>query len=389
MTAEPSTGSASIRPAVTPATSLADRPALARIEELFRRPAIGLILLLFLTACSGPGYYLQAFSGQWKLLHARQDVQDLLDSPVTGAELSSRLKTANQILVFAGEVLDLPANGSYSSYVEINSNAIVFNVIATGEFSLQAKKSCFLVVGCLPYRGYFKRQKADQYAHSLRAKEMDVIVSPASAYSTLGWFRDPLISTMFSYSDTGLAAYLFHELAHQRLFKKGDGLFSESYASFVEELGVRLWLESNQHQDDLSQWLGLQAASKDFAELVQNVRSELIVVYSSGISDTEKRHRKAGIFNVFSQSYNQLRTEKWSGRDYFAAWLEGPVNNAMLSLFNTYSGSRCAFQNLLDLANGNVHEFHRLAAEKSKLRKNQRGSWLAQECASIASTSNL
>ena len=391
MTTGPTSGSSVICPTVTPPTTTSsdDYPTYARSADLYRTPIICLILLLLLTGCSGPGYYLQALSGQWKLLHARQDVQDLLDNPAVSAELSSRLQTASQILVFAGKSLDLPANGSYSSYVEIDNDALVFNVIATREFSLQAKKWCFLVVGCLPYRGYFKQQKADKYAENLRAKGMDVFVSPASAYSTLGWFRDPLLSTMFSFSDTRLAAYLFHELAHQRLFKKGDALFSEGYASFVEETGIRLWLESNQRQDDLDQWLKLQAAGEDFTGLIHNVREELISLYHSSSPEAAKRSLKATILNSFTHSYTRLRTEKWHGNNYFSTWFERPPNNALLALFNTYSGSRCAFQNLLDMANGDLYEFHRLAEKKSGLKQSERGLWLRQDCAGIASTSNL
>ncbi len=122
----------------------------------------------------------------------------------------------------------------------------MWNVVATGEFSLEPKKWCFPVAGCVPYRGFFKQQKARESAARLAGKGMDVIVSPATAYSSLGWFNDPLLSTMFSGSDTRLAAYLFHELAHQRLYIKHDGLFNEGYASFVEETGVRAWLELNQ-----------------------------------------------------------------------------------------------------------------------------------------------
>ena len=338
------------------------------------------VLLGFLTACSGPGYYMQAVSGQWKLMHARQDIQSLLDNPATSSELAAQLKAADQIKAFAENTLDLPASGSYSSYVEVDGNALVWNVVATEEFSLEAKKWCFPVAGCVPYRGFFKQQKAEDAAARLRKKGMDVSVSPAAAYSSLGWFNDPLLSTMVSGSDVRLAAYLFHELAHQRLYIKGDGLFNESYASFVEETGIELWLESNQRQDELLQRNRSQDASKDFRNIIGEVRNELAGLYQTDTPDSVKRRQKAEIFQSFSRSYEQLIAEKWSGKRYYASWFEEPVNNARLALYNTYEGSFCAFQTLYDQANGDLWEFHRLAERKSSLQNEDRMAWLKQNC---------
>jgi len=346
------------------------------IDRLLIFPA----LICFLTACSGPGYYLQAISGQWQLMHARQDVQSLLANPATSPELTANLKAADQIKTFAQNTLDLPSNGSYSSYVEVDGDALVWNVIATEEFSLQAKKWCFPVAGCVPYRGFFKQQKAEDSATRLHKKGMDVFISPAAAYSSLGWFSDPLLSTMFSASDVRLAAYLFHELAHQRLYVKGDGQFNESYAGFVEQAGIRIWLEAGQRQDDLLQWQLLQGASKDFTDLIGVVRSELANVYNSNRTETIKRQMKADIFRSFTHAYKRLIAEKWQGRHYYANWFEKPVNNARLALYNTYEGSHCAFQRLLDKAEGDLQTFHQLAEQKSRLQKDQRKEWLQQTC---------
>ncbi len=346
------------------------------IDRLLIFPA----LICFLTACSGPGYYLQAISGQWQLMHARQDVQSLLDNPATSPELTANLKAADQIKTFAQTTLDLPNNGSYSSYVEVDGDALVWNVIATEEFSLQAKKWCFPVVGCVPYRGFFKQQKAEDSAARLHKKGMDVFVSPAVAYSSLGWFSDPLLSTMFSASDVRLAAYLFHELAHQRLYVKGDGLFNESYAGFVEQAGIRIWLEAGQRQGDLVQWQLLQGASNDFTDLIGVVRGQLADVYNSNKTETIKRQMKADIFRSFTRTYEHLIAEKWHGRRYYTTWFEKPVNNARLALYNTYEGSHCAFQRLLDKAEGNLPRFHQLAEQKSRLQKDQRKEWLQQTC---------
>jgi len=348
-----------------------------------------MILVVFLAGCSGPGYYMQAISGQWKLMHARQDVRALLDDPSSSPELVENLESARQIIEFAETMLDLPANGSYSSYVELDDEVIAWNVIATGEFSLIPKKWCFPVAGCVPYRGFFEQQKAQKSATKLRNKGMDVHVSAATAYSTLGKFRDPLLSSMFTGSDTRLAAYLFHELAHQRLYIKGDGRFNESYASFVEQAGVLARLQARQQPSELQRWQHLQEVERDFTSLVGETREKLADLYSKDVSESAMRQQKSGILAGHVSSHKELIRNKWAGEHYFSTWIEEPVNNARLALFSTYQSGRCAFQSLMEKAAGNMPEFHRLAMQQAELKKEQRDKWLNQSCTVIASASKL
>lgn len=356
---------------------------------MIHRFSVALTLTFVLAACSGPGYYLQAISGQWKLMHARQDIQGLLANPETSQELTIQLQSADRIKRFAEDRLGLPVNGSYSSYVEIEGPALVWNVVAAPEFSLQPKKWCFPVAGCVPYRGFFQQQKAIKSAARLKAKGMDIYVSPATAYSSLGWFDDPLLSTMLSRSDTRLAAHLFHELAHQRLYVKGDGAFNEGYASFVEVTAVKIWLESQHRQADLLQWQQLRDARLGFSGLIADAREKLNNLYYSETPDSAKRDRKAVIIASLTLSYKQLSTEKWDGNSYYESWFKKPINNARLALYSTYEGSNCAFQRLFNQADSDLEEFHRLAEQKAALKKAERTLWLNQLCATPAGSANL
>lgn len=340
-----------------------------------------LLLILCLGACAGPGYYLQALSGQHKLMRSRQDIQTLLGDPATPPELAAHLEHAEQIRSFAENVLVLPADGSYTSYVQVEGEALVWNVVATGEFSLEPRRWCFPVAGCVPYRGYFDRRKAQDFAGKLSRKGMDVLVSPSPAYSSLGWFDDPLLSTMFSPTDVRLAAYLFHELAHQRLYVRNDSRFNEGYADFVEDAGVRSWLTSSQREGELDQWLQLQAAGRDFTGLVGMARTRLAMLYASDLPGAAMRRQKAAIFKTFEEDYQKLSDEKWHGKRYYAGWFREPLNNARLALYNTYEGSRCAFQGLWRESGGEWRRFHRLAEQKSRLPESERGEWLKQACA--------
>lgn len=343
-----------------------------------------LVIVCFLTACSGPGFYMQAMSGQWKLMHSRQDIQSVLNDPDTSPELAEQLRLADRIKAFANDSLDLPANGSYESYVEVEGDALVWNVISTEEFSLQAKTWCFVVAGCVPYRGFFQHEKAVKSAERYRRKGMDVHVSPSAAYSTLGWFSDPLLSTMLSGSDVRLAAYLFHELAHQRLYVKDDGLFNEGYASFVEEAGLRMWLEANSRQDELQRWKHLQDVREDFNDLLAETHEQLSELYRSDTPVTQLREDKQAVFHSFLQSLEELREENWQGERFYQDWFDEPLNNARLALHNTYQGSQCAFAHLWLEAGKNPEEFHRLAEKKSRLKKEERREWLKHTCPTIA-----
>lgn len=322
-------------------------------------------------------------------MHARKDIESLLDNPSTGLELKEQLQLANRIKDFAHNALDLPSDGSYSSYVAIEGDAVVWNVVATDEFSLEAKQWCFPVAGCVPYRGYFKQQKAQASALKLSRKDMDVYVSPAAAYSSLGWFNDPLLSTMLSGPDTRLAAYLFHELAHQRLYIKGDGRFNEAYASFVEELGIVAWLKASERQADIDRWHQTRQATSDFRTMVKDLRLQLLEIYQSNKTEAQLRESKAALFRSFKAALEDMRQQNWQGKRYFADWSDGTLNNARLALYNTYEGSRCAFQQLWLEAEKNLQTFHALAEQKSMLSKQDRANWLDQICPGVAQNANM
>ncbi len=244
------------------------------------------------------------------MMEKREDVSRLLDSGTLEPGLESELKLSRELLRFAAVDLDLPVSDSYTQFVRTGQDAITWNVVAAPEFSLMPKRWCFLVSGCVPYRGYFKQADAEKFAGKLAKKNFDIAVSPAIAYSTLGWFDDPLLDTMLRYNEEQLAAFIFHELAHQRLYIKGDTAFNEAYASFVEEAGVRLWLESTGQAEQLVRWQKQEKASLQLNGLLQKTRSKLAAVYSSGRQAAQMKKDKDG---VFKQMQNGLSSAGRAG----------------------------------------------------------------------------
>lgn len=342
--------------------------------------ALTLTLTTHLSGCAGPAYYAQAVSGHMKLMRSRVPISELLDDPATDPELASRLHQANDIRVFAHNNLGLTNNDSYSQFAPTGKEAVTWNVVAAPEFSVNPRLWCFPVSGCVPYRGYFDEDKARSFAEKMKAKSFDVMISPAIAYSTLGWFDDPLLDTMLQYSDAQLAGIMFHELAHEKLYVKSDTAFSEAFAGFVEETGVQLWLEKTGQEVQLTQWQAGKQAALDFNRLLQDVRQQLQEIYIKNLPEEAKLALKRETLLAWSNRYRELVKQQWNDVDYFATWMSGELNNAHLALMNSYEGGSCAFTALYAQAGHELEPFYVLAEQKASLGAEQRSAWLGRPC---------
>lgn len=348
-----------------------------------------LLLAVLVSACASPAYYTQAVSGHYSLMNKREDIASLLRDNVTDTELAAKLELAESIREFGIRELELEDTGAYHQYVATGRDAVTWNVVAAPEFSLHAKRWCFLVSGCVPYRGYFIQADAGRFAKKLAAKGYDVAISPATAYSTLGWFDDPVLDTMFRQGDTGLAAVLFHEMAHHTLYVKGDAAFSEAFATFVEGVGVERWLHTRGEPDLFEQWRRKEAAALQFNDFLRKQRARLEALYSEYLEASVLRSKKQEFFNRLRQSYRQWVTEHWDGNDYYGAWVNGELNNAHLALLSTYQGGACAFAGLFLQAGKNMRRFMDLAKQRAALDKINRSAWLQQDCSAVAPEGDL
>ena len=261
---------------------------------------LAVALLALLAGCETIGYYAQAVGGQLEILSAARPVEELLSDPRTPGELRQRLELARRMRDFASERLGLPDNKSYRSYADLKRPFAVWNVFAAGAFSVEPKQECFPVTGCVAYRGFFSEGDATRYAEALRQQGYDVYVGGVPAYSTLGWFNDPLLSTFIGYPEAQLARLLFHELAHQVVYAADDTTFNESFAVVVEEEGVRRWLDAEGRAAERSGFAAAQERRRLFAERIRQTRERLAALYRSGAGAEEMRARKA-------EEYGKLR----------------------------------------------------------------------------------
>ncbi|MGK7296012.1 MAG: aminopeptidase [Candidatus Wenzhouxiangella sp. M2_3B_020] len=323
-----------------------------------------------LSGCATLGWYGQAARGQAELLLKRKDIEKVLDSPELSAIERERLRAVEPILAFAERRLALPADGSYEAFVDLDRDAVVYNVVAAPEFSVEPKTWCYPIAGCVAYRGYFRREAARRRADRLARRGFDVVVAPAVAYSTLGRLDDPVTSPMLGYRVERLAGLLFHELAHQRVYVSGDTAFNEAYATFVERAGVAAWLRARGDADRLERWLEEQRLERAFTRLLLDARQRLAELYAEDRPASETRAAKQAAFCRLRAEIRAFAASHRSGR--FEAWTEVELDNARLALVASYEAGTDAFADLLAEYGGNFERFHqaveRLASEAGKTR---------------------
>jgi predicted aminopeptidase len=351
------------------------------------RPRLRVLLLPALAAllggCGTP-YLMQATSGEWHVLGARQPIAEVLDDPHTPPELRARLKLVREARAFASQDLGLPDNKSYTTYADIRRPYVVWNVVATPEFSVVPHHWCFPVAGCVSYRGYFHEASADKFAASMKQQGYDVTVDGVAAYSTLGKFDDPVLSSMMGYGDDELAATIFHELAHQLLYVKDDSAFNEAFATTVEEAGLERWLAHEGTPERMAQFREDAAHEAALMRLLAEARARLIALYASGQApELMRAHKQAN----FAELAEQLRAlEKREGVSYplYEEWIRQGLNNARLAAVATYYDCMPGFKRLLAQDDNDLQRFYASARELAKLPRPQRHERLCGNAAAAA-----
>jgi len=323
------------------------------------------------SACSSFGYYMDLMAGHSELLEQRKPVAEILADRNTKLKLRNLLETSQNIRDFASKSLDLPDNDSYRMYADLKRRYAVWNVVAAKEFSIEPKKWCFLFIGCLSYRGYFSKADAAAYASELKKEGYDVYVAGAMAYSTLGWFDDPLLNTMMVKSEAHRAGIVFHELAHQVVYIDNDSAFNEAFATAVEEEGIRRWLLNKGQHDQYQAYLLDKKRDSELNQLLQVTREKLKQLYKSKKSVVEKRREKKYIFAFMQKKYSQLK-KSWNGYNAYDKWMSQELNNSHLLLIATYHDLVPFFKNLLIEQNNKLPNFYAAVRELGELDKEVR-----------------
>ena len=354
----------------------------ALLHGASRRPlraAAVLLLLPLLAGCTAAGYYWQGFRGQLDLLERARPIPAVLATTEDPA-LRRKLERVLAIREYASRELALPDNPSYRSYTDLGRRFVLWNVFAAPELSLEPRQWCFPVAGCVNYRGYFDEAAARAEASQLGASGDDVYVGGVPAYSTLGYFNDPMLSTVIRYPDTEVARLIFHELAHQVAYAKDDTVFNESFAVAVEEEGIGRWLAAQDDAALTAQFNTSQRYRDGFRTLVSRTQSELVTLYASPASVEEKRAGKAAAFASMRAAYDALKKE-WGGFAAYDGWFAQGPNNANLAAVGLYTQKVPEFHALLAGDSGDLRRFYAHVKALAALPKGERDSALATAAA--------
>lgn len=326
---------------------------------------------LTVSACSSFGYYMDLMAGHSELLEQQKPVKEILAENEIKPKLRNLLKMSQEMRDFASKKLHLPENDSYRTYADLKRPYAVWNVVAAKEFSVKPKKWCFLFVGCLSYKGYFLKQEATAYANELKKEGFDVYVAGANAYSTLGWFDDPLLNTMMYKSEARRAGIIFHELAHQVVYIDNDSAFNEAFATAVEQEGIRRWMKKKGESDQYEKYLRNKKRDSQLNQLLQETRDNLKKLYKTKISDKEKRLAKKEEFALMQKKYQKLK-KSWGGYNVYDKWMNEGLNNSHLLLIATYHDLVPTFNAMLKNESYDLKKFYIAVEQYGKLDKEKR-----------------
>jgi predicted aminopeptidase len=336
-------------------------------------------MLAVLSGCENVGYYRQAIAGEYQILAHEKPIAKLIDDPATPPKLKAQFKKIIEIRKFAKEEMKEPADKLYVKYTDLHRPFVVWNVNVANPLSFQPKTWWFLVVGSASYRGYFNETNALRYAEKWKKKGWDVYVDGIETYSTLGWFRDPLLNTFIYDSDADLADIIFHELGHRRLFVPGDTDFNEAFATTVAAEGVRRWYQAGHDPKEYEQYLRERREENDFVKLVLATRDQLQGVYTNAnLPDIEKYREKMGKIELFRQNFNKLKQQWGVKKSGYDGWVNGPINNAKLNTIAAYFDLEPGFQAVLRAQDGDIEKFYDAVSRLAKLPLEERHAALTK-----------
>jgi predicted aminopeptidase len=340
------------------------------------RTFFSLTILLLSSACSDLGYYWHTTNGHMELMQKRVYIEDMLEDPDLDPELRKRLLLVKAIRSFSVEALALPESASYNNYVQLDRPYALQNLFAAAEFSTNLHLWCYPIIGCAGYRGFYDEEMLAAQVGLLKARNFDTYIGNVPAYSTLGWFDDPVLSSFINWPDYRLAGLLFHELSHQRIYVKNDTQFNESLAVAVQQAGTELWLKTSHRDQQLDAYRRWIVYHNEVIALIEETRATLKELYQSDRDEATMREQKQLIFAHSRDNYAAL-AHRLNYHDGFANWFAGELNNARLGSVSAYHAQTPAFLAILKTLNYDFDAFFDTVETISELEKHARDKCLA------------
>lgn len=324
---------------------------------------VALATLLGLGGCFETSYLAQQGIGQLALMHSRRRITEVLADPTVPQETKRRLRLARSARDFGVEVLGLRGGDAYTRFVDTHGAPLAYNVWAAPKLALTPYAHHFPIAGTVPYLGYFKKSAAIKEARRLKARGLDVFVGEVAGYSTLGVTSDPIFSSMLEGSDARIVEVVLHEMLHGTLYLPGHSEWNESLAEFVGMEGAALYFRMTGKGEQAARQVFTEARARSarderFSAFLRPVLTELKALYASPRPAAEKLKLREQIFARACASYRrEFPTQPGKPRSIFAT---GPLNNAVLVVFDVYHGKTTDHARILARLGGDLAAFIRL-----------------------------
>jgi len=339
------------------------------------KASVLLLCVVAISGCSTLGYLTHTTNGHLALVSSKESITDILAEEKYSVQQREQLAQVLRIRQFATDHIGLPDNKSYTEYVNLHRDYVTWTIFAADELSLKPTTWCFWIVGCIPYRGYFTEEKAEKFAEKLRVSGHDVYIASIPAYSTLGWFTDPVLSSMLRNGEIITAEYIFHELVHQQLYIKNDTNFNEAFASAVARVAVVDWLNAEGKTEAVDRYRGAIRKRLELFSLTQQLRAQLTAIYNSEVADQEKLAQKQQAFDQHRDNVENL-TQNWSNGEVYSRSVLSNLNNAKLNAQSTYNDLIPSFITLFDRCGKNYQRLYEVVGSMEKLDKHERLEYL-------------
>jgi predicted aminopeptidase len=326
--------------------------------------ALSLIMATALAGCD-LRYFAHAAYEEGRLLWNRKPIIEVLQSPGLSRIERRRLETVLEVRKFAADNLGLRVGGAYKTVTAVDQNAVVWVLIAAPRDSLSPYLWWFPIVGYVPYRGYFMRAQAEAEARAMEREGYDTFVRPAIAFSSLGFFNDPVLSNLLELSRVELAGVLIHELFHRTFFLQSDVMFDESSANWIGNRGAVDFFTQTEGagSPDALAARDIYASDMKFAAFLLQEEGRLLNLYQSGLPHDEMLKRRVIAFDEIKADYARLKP-LLSGLERFDLDQQ-QLNNAVLLNYLIYFHDFNRFAALYQMHQGDtrvtIHSIIKLA----------------------------
>lgn len=304
------------------------------------------LVLFFVTKAHLVSYLLMQGQGQLEVLWNARPVEDFLDDETVDKELKSKIRLIEEIKAFADTELGLKSEGLYTTIYDQQGEDILWNVTACEPYALKSVEWTFPIVGCVSYKGFFDLEKAKYEAQSLKEKGFDIRIRPVNAWSTLGWFSDPILSKNLKREEGALAELFIHEITHANIFLKDSLTFNENLASFIGEHGALQYLveKYGRSSDSVEYYVQSEKDAQQFVNHclrgVEDLRA-LYASFGSEMSEVDKVSFKEDYMRKWVSSLDSLPF--YDQQAYLRRFEEELPNNAFFMAFDRYDSKKKDF----------------------------------------------